>query len=405
MLRIIQQQKNNILLMTISLVISSFIICNCTKVASPNKPEIKAQSDTLENRYSAISLNNLFDLFDSKVNQGKGYSEYVNSEGFPSTSLLAWSESYLMQGYANMYEASGDIKYLDKLHDHTQSILSKRDDRIGKLDYKGDQVPCWGTDKYTRNHAWMHFIVHTGMITYPMLEFVYLVRQSNIEKYLISGDIILRQVEESVEYHDKDWRNDHYVYPDDFYKKNYIVPISQQAAIGRTLLLLYELTGKEKYLKMTMAIAKLIETKSIKEERDGRYLLRNAFQPGKDFPDDTMTDISHAAITIHFANLTYKKGIIFQREDIQKFTKTIMYLAENNNNHFPKYLDGTGDYEYEVAAGQYAFLAEYDPRLIGSIMELYFKHIKIEETTNGMKADWWGTVMLGLSRVILFQSK
>lgn len=42
----------------------------------------------------------LFNELDSNVNEGKSYSEYLNTGGFPTGALLAWSESYLMQFYA-----------------------------------------------------------------------------------------------------------------------------------------------------------------------------------------------------------------------------------------------------------------------------------------------------------------
>ncbi|MEA3432364.1 MAG: hypothetical protein U9R01_06825, partial [candidate division WOR-3 bacterium] len=317
---------------------------------------------------------------------------------------LAWSESYLMQAYADMYRATGDIKYLDKLDDHIQSVLANRDDKIGQKDYKGELVPCWGTDRYTRNGEWMHFAVHTGMITYPMLEFVQLARESGIEKYSTVADDVLQQVKESIKYHDREWKADHYVYPEDFYKKNYIVPINQQAAMGRSLILLYELTGKGEYLNKAESLAKFVKDKAIKEDNAGGYILRGAFEPGKTTPEDKIADISHSTITIHFAYLCYENDIVFRQQDMQKFASTIKKLAETNGNHFPKYLDGTGDFDYEVTAGQYAFLAEFDGEIYDSIMDLFFNHLKIEQTAKYMQEDCWGTIMLGLSRLALYQS-
>lgn len=175
----------------------------------------------------------LFDKLDSKVNNGKGYSEYLNTDGFPTGALLAWSESYLMQGYANMYRATGDEKYLRKLHSHIQSVLSNRDDKSGQTNYRDELACTWGTDRYTKNGEWMNFLVCTGMITYPMLDFVLLTRNFNIEEYFDAADEILREAEQSIKYHDNEWKGSYYVYPDDFYEKDYIVPINQQAVIGR----------------------------------------------------------------------------------------------------------------------------------------------------------------------------
>ena len=89
---------------------------------------------------------------------------------------------------------------------------------------------------------------------------------------------------------------------------------------------------------------------------------------------------------------------------MQEFTETIKELALINGNHFPKYLDGSGNFDYEVVAGQYAFLAEFDKRIYDSIIDLFFNHLKIHQTAKYMQEDWWGTVMLGLSRLALYQS-
>ncbi len=346
----------------------------------------------------------LFDELDNKVNNGKGYSNYLNTDGFPTGALLAWSESYLMQAYANMYRATGDIKYLNKLYEHIYAVLASRDDKIGQKNYRNELSPTWGTNRYTKNKEWMNFLVHTGMITYPMLEFIQLIKNFNIEVYAYAGDEILRKVEQSIKYHDKEWKENHYVYPEDFYKKDYIIPINQQAAMGRSVILLYKLTGKQDYLEKAKLLAKFIKDKSIQKNNAGGYVLRDAFLPGKTIPEDKIVDISHAALTIHFAYLAYKNGIVFNREDMKRFAKTIKQLAVDNGNHFPKYLDGTGNFDYEVVASQYSFLSEFDRAIYDSLTDLFFNHLKIDSTAKYMQEDWWGVVMLGLSRLALYQS-
>jgi len=397
----IDNNKINLKLFLISML---FILIVSNLENSTIKAEELYPYNNEKEEYSTAYLCSLFDDLDNKVNNGKGYSEYLNIDGFPTGALLAWSESHLMQGYVNMFRATSDIKYLDKLYDHIKQVLSNRDDNIGKKDYKGELVPCWGTDRFTKNREWMHFAVHTGMITYPMLEFVQLVRESGIEKYFDYAQRILKQVEESIEYHDKDLKIDHYVYPEDFYKRDYIIPISQQSAMGRSLILLYELTGKEEYLNKVKYLARFIKNKSVIEYDKDSYLLRNAFIPGKNMPESKIIDISHATVTIHFAYLAYKNNIVFDKKDMQRFAKTIKKLAINNSNRFPKFLDGTGNFDYEVTAGQYAFLSEFDEEIYTSIIDLFFNHLKIDKTAKYMQEDWWGTVMLGLSRLALFEN-
>lgn len=177
------------------------------------------------------------------------------------------------------------------------------------------------------------------------------------------------------------------------------MPLSQQAVIGRSLILLYKLTNKEEYLDKASSIAKLIKS-SLQDNGSGGYII--GIFPGK-ITDKNIADISHATTVIHFAYLAYCNDTVFNEQDMRRFTKTIKDLAEANNNHFPKYLNGTGNFDYEVTAGQYAFLAEFDREVYNSIIDLFFNHPKIDQTAKYMQEDWWGTVMLGLSRIAFFQ--
>jgi hypothetical protein len=304
-----------------------------------------------------------------------------------------------------MYRATGNIKYLDKLHQHIQSVLSNRDDKIGQSNYRNELAPTWGTDRYTKNKERMNYLVHTGLITYPMLDFTELIRKSNIVKYFDAADEILREAEQSVKYHDNEWRKDHYVYPEDFYDKDYIIPINQQAALGNSLVLLSKLTGKQEYMEKAMSLAKFIKDTSVQKHNNAEgYVLKDTFMPGKVKPDDKIVDISHAALTIHFAYLAYDNGIEFDRKDMERFAKTIKQLACDNDNHFPAYLDGRGDFDREIVAGQYSFLAEFEEEIYDSLIDLFFNHLRISQTAKYLQEDWWGTVMLGLSRLAICQN-
>lgn len=99
--------------------------------------------------YSAASLQSLrevFDTFDQGVNEERGYKDKLNPDGFPTGTLLGWSESYLMQAYAEMFRATGDERYLNKLSDHVESVTRDRDDFRGQVDHKGELVPAGGTE-------------------------------------------------------------------------------------------------------------------------------------------------------------------------------------------------------------------------------------------------------------------
>jgi hypothetical protein len=56
---------------------------------------------------------------------------------------LGWGQSYLLAGLLRMYEAYGDTRYLDRLIENTDLVLSVRDSERGVSDYKGESLPAW----------------------------------------------------------------------------------------------------------------------------------------------------------------------------------------------------------------------------------------------------------------------
>lgn len=346
------------------------------------------------------SLREVFDELDMTVNEGAGYKDFLNPDGFPTGALLAWSESYLMQAYAEMFRATGDEYYLNKLYEHIKSVMRNRDDFRGQVDYKGNLVPAWGTDRYTKGEEWLHFVVHTGMITYPMLEFVQLVRECGIKRLLPESEAVLTRVKEAIDYHDKDWVLQDsgfglYTFPEDFYgKSNYVCPLSHQAAMGRSLLLLWKLTGEERYRRKAADIAAALRH-SFQETEQGTYVWGVNLGPLSD--NNRAADISHSTITVHFVALAHEASIEFTADDMEKLTVTVKRLF--CGDRIADRIDGTGDYTYEITAGQYAFLTPYDSEIWKLCHNLLFETYRVDLTAKYFQEDWWGTVMLGIARL------
>ena len=360
----------------------------------------KYANEKLNRDFVVSVIRSTFDALDLSVNEGQGYKYYINPDGFPTGALIAWSESYLMQAYAEMFRATRDEYYLDKLHEHIESVMHNRDDIRGQADYNGELVPGWGTNRYTKDGAWMVFAVHTGMITYPMLEFVQLVRQYQIQRLEDKAATILARVRESVDWHDRQWVLQEggfglYTYPEDYYRNpNYILPLNQQAAIARSLILLWELTGEKKYFEKAKDIALAIKG-SLKESEFGGYVWGVQIGPLSD--TNPIEDISHGTITIDFIRLAYERGVVFTIEDMKKLATTIKHLLADGRAE--QYIDGTGDYRYEAAAAQYALLTPYDSQIWKLCYDLLFDLYRINVTGRYFQEDWWGTIMLGMARL------
>jgi hypothetical protein len=336
-------------------------------------------------------LINLFDRLDLSVNNGNGYKDYLGNQCVSTGHCLAWGESYIMQAYADMFEATDNMKYLDKLYSHIISVIKNRDDYKGK-----SSVPCWGTDYYSKGGKWEHYAVHTAMITYPMLEFVYIVRKYNVQKYFPTTDFILDGVEESVNYHNKEWNGKFGLYVSPGTEK--ILATNMEAAMGRSLLFLHKLTGNNSYKEKVYSIAKVIK-KSLKDNGWGYVWGTLPYM----VEDPRIEDISHGAITVDFIRLCYENNIVFNEDDMKKIAFTISNIA--NQGRFPVYIDGKGGYvfDYEITASRWIPFARFDKKLYNEIVNLLFKNYEIENNNYIIhNEDIFGTVMLSISQLIKY---
>lgn len=66
----------------------------------------------------------------------------------PDTGYLAWGESYVMASFVTMYEATDDTAYLDRLVQHADSVLARRDSVVGTKDYRGRSLPGWSAGEH-----------------------------------------------------------------------------------------------------------------------------------------------------------------------------------------------------------------------------------------------------------------
>ena len=64
-------------------------------------------------------------------------------EKFPDGSTLAWGESHLLHALVDLYEATGDVKYLREVARRGDRLLTHRDDRRGVTDGSGHSRPAW----------------------------------------------------------------------------------------------------------------------------------------------------------------------------------------------------------------------------------------------------------------------
>ena len=107
-------------------------------------------------------------------------------------------QSYRLMALTTMFEATGDSSYLDKALRRIEVVLKRRDDARGVTDeLRHRSLAAWSSLKYTKGspYAW---IVHAGMISYPIARWVYLVRRDPVlsRQYAQKAEQYLQAMEE-----------------------------------------------------------------------------------------------------------------------------------------------------------------------------------------------------------------
>ncbi len=282
-----------------------------------------------------------FEDVDGKIYSGKGLSEFNNKSGF-----LAWGESFVLRSYAEMYSATRNIDYLEKVIDHFDRMLKHRDDRYGKRDKFMNKVyPAWGSSKFTMD-KWRAWLVHQGMILYPVMMFVDFVKSDSslVREYGEKADFYLSQVQKTIDSYNDQWISEgdwgYYQYPEGIHNLSFL-PFNEQNAAGRVLILLTKVTGKSEYSDKAERLARDFKKSLIYIEDKNAYKWIYSAPSPRELNPSGAEDISHASINIDFAVLAYNNGIVFDETDMERFSNTFTKLIYLGPEKFSTHVDGT----------------------------------------------------------------
>jgi hypothetical protein len=307
-------------------------------------------SSLCQTRKDKSYYRSLFDKFDEEINDGRGYSDSLNSTG-----LLAWGESYILRAYEVMYRATSDEAYLKKLVDHTDRLLKNRDDILGLKDEIRDRIlPGWHASRYSPGNKPFVWPVHSGMVLYPVANFVELVRKTRSlhKSFGKPADRYLKELEVMASAFSNEWRSDgnqgYYVVPKNIIPPYRIYPLNQQSAMGRVFVVLASVTGKESYKEKAGRLARFFKSSLLCDESLDAYAwtysppgLGKYLNVPKDWRVLSGTeDISHAAINVDFACLCYRHGIVFDKQDMIRFANTLTKVVTKGDS-LATHVDGT----------------------------------------------------------------
>ncbi len=317
----------------------------------------------------------LFDSSNAGFNGGNGYKTANNASG-----TLAWGESYIMMSYAAMYRATGEAQYLQTLADHALHVLDQRDNKKGLKDFAGKSRPCWQSSKYSADKKGYCWVVHSGMLTYPMVDLALLVNQAPALKALPvpnsklslgqATTTILAEVKKVAATHDFQFKsgpasNEGYYRGDPSAKNTApavagkILPLNQMNAMGRTLVLLWKATGSTAYKDKAQRMARYFKNRM--KLKGSTYVWTYW---GTAWKQNGGEDISHAAINADFAVLSRQHGLVFNSTDMVYLAKTLIYNVHRTTDHAADRVDGYGTTnKYRWAVGRWLNLSPYDARV------------------------------------------
>ena len=305
----------------------------------------------------AAKLRQMFNGLDT-VNNGNWHKDANND-----SATLAWGQSYVMNAYITMYEATGDTYYLDKFIIHGKGVLAQRDVSRGVSDYRGLKLPAWRNGSYTTGGKFAIFAVHTGMITYPMAKFAAIVTENpGLSRYAGDRELFLQAARAAVAVHADDWVDKgsfgYYKFPNDMpYKQAGMgLPHNQYLAMARTELMIYRATGDTSYQNRALKMLQHFKNNLIVDQPINGYRWRYS-----SFYSSSWEDTGHAAIDIDAAFEGYKAGLVFNKDDMIRFANTGAKRIIKTDGNIANNVLGDGTTPYFWYIGLWSAYGQFVP--------------------------------------------
>lgn len=173
-------------------------------------------------------------------------------------------------------------------------------------------------------------LVLEGVILQPALRFIKMVLKDNIleEHYGAQARQWLNLIETKIvpKWEPCQEKQGYYLTPKDpaYRYPGEPLPFNQFLAFGRSLFLLYDITGNVNYLSKAAQMARYFKNQ-LSLTPQGAYVWY--YSPTVTRFDDT----SHANLVIAFVVDAFNRGIIFEQSDMERFAKTFLNLMWNGS--------------------------------------------------------------------------
>jgi len=272
------------------------------------------------------------------------WNAYIDTLPSNEQGKLAWEASRWMAALIVMYQATGDTRYLERVWRYAETAMKLRDDRSGLRDYRDRSLPAWGSSRYVVGQR-RHFLVHTGLIVEPILEMLLALRGELPMPKGSSGPLdvpwaqwdaqerLLRDCLEAIDLHEDRYRtgldeSEGYFLEDDSEWEPQ--PFNAQNIFAYDLQLAYLLSGREQYRDRARAVMQFFANRLQVTEQDGYIWEYVAWpiSPDRPIPLDQYVvrkceEISHGFITIEPIPKIARLGVVFDRTDIERLSRTL----------------------------------------------------------------------------------
>jgi hypothetical protein len=263
---------------------------------------------------------------------------------------IAWGISYLMMALNEMYQATGDLKYLHAMRKATAAVLDCRDDKRGVQLFTGQTAPIWSCLKYSERGR-CAYAVHTGIITYPILDFLRLAASNSDMRTELGSeyDEMVRLIGQSLDFHDRQWSDgpnpgEGYYFGMDQEPSmdGKVIPANRLSSMGRALWLSSKLTNNTSHRNKAMRIARFIKNRLSRNTECDAYVWPYSLSredipveadgPGLKQRIGRGEDISHGSLTVSFLIMAANDGEIYSTTDMARFGRTVTRLIAPRND-------------------------------------------------------------------------
>jgi hypothetical protein len=356
-----------------------------------------------------------------------GLSRYNNKFG-----TLSISEAAVIRSLVTVsLEESFNKNYWYEIAERALNLIGRVDRDIGVFTYDSSSTSHWSVSAFNDgDSSFIPFLVHDSSIldallllatqlkydevlnaSYPGLygEILYLFESNYTESIneLVSFDGDKYGIIESGEVYFTFKKGSPYQWD------GVNLPFNMMNSYVRPLLMYYDLTGVQKYNDLALSIGSLFKRHLIPLEITNSYVwpywwgLYDKGWSGSDISTNTpehnsqsvklLSDVDHSSLDIRAVNSLFKRGMVFDDEDVLRISNTMAFNLTDNDYRSPLIIDGSiTSANYNSIEYLWAEVAEfsYDSCVILNDSLMYFPYVQDAYTPTGRYE------LVGLSHLI-----